>query len=198
MTILLLPVVLIHWGELDFRCWELPFIELKRCLDFGFVVFIVLMWNMLGGLPLDVPQYVKTYSWSMSWYLGCCGLLDTVVLIAHRPDVQFECELVLLTTNIAFYGFLALRVQRPSQQQPPTFCPAPIDWARLASVSNFFEQVAVAQSLGRVSAFRRISFFAITRWFREPKQRTPIWWRGLRLWDEVTLRVEWFIKTLRE
>jgi hypothetical protein len=199
VTLLIAPVALIHWGEPDFRCCELPLVGRRRCLDFGLMVFIVLMWRILGVLPLEIPPYVKACSWSMCWYLGCCGLLDTVVLIAHRPIVKFWCDLILLTGNASFYGSLTIPVQRPAVRQLPACCALPIGtMARLKAGSSFFEQVAAAHERGRTSDFRRGSLLASKPWFHEPKQLIPFWRHGLGLWDDLTHPDEVVLQALRE
>ncbi len=164
VTIALAPVALIHWHDADFHCWEFPFIEVNRCLNFGVAIFVLAMWSMLRWLPLDIPRNVKTYSYSVCIYLACNGVLQTIVLIAHSHLVTLACSIAVLATNLILHCTLAPLAKRPVDVLPEC-CPVvgPEVMARLTSVSNFFEQVDVAQQRGRASALNRLPFFAVAR-----------------------------------
>ena len=100
----------------------------------------------------------------MAIYLGCNGVLETVVLIAHRRLATFVCNVALLAGNVIFYCTLTLLLKRP-QEVFPEFCPVvdPELLARLTSVSSFFDRVDEAQQRGRASALNRIPFCAVAR-----------------------------------
>jgi len=201
VTLSLAPVAIIHWNEYGFRCWQFPVIEVRRCLNFGLVMFIVLMWNMLRWLPVQIPENVRTYSYSMCLYLALGGLIQTIILIKHTFTTGLICNIVLLLLQIALHIALAIRIQRPDPiDYGPRFCPVPSDpdlISRLSSVSNFLDRVSDAQLRGGASALNRLGLLAVTSWFKEPKPISPIYWSLVGIWNDLAERLRYALRALR-
>lgn len=164
VTVGLAPVSIIHWGEADFQCWQFPFWEVHRCLTFGVVVFVVAMWRRLRLIPLDVPRNVKTYTRSMCVYLTCGGVVETVVLIVHTQRATLVWSVVIVATNLFFYGLLGVLAERPAEIRQVERLPIdPQEVAWLSSISCLLARVDEAQRRGRAATLRRLPFFAIVR-----------------------------------
>lgn len=158
LTLLFIPVVLIHRGEPDFNCWQLPMIEIQRSLKFGQCFFIILMWKRLRWLPLQIPENIRVYSWCVGFYSFISGILLTIQLISHNRLTSLICNNVLLIISIIFCIAVFVGFKRPdSLHEPIPMCPIPDPEiiARLTTVEGLMAQIDEAAALARKRAAGR-------------------------------------------
>jgi hypothetical protein len=158
LTLFFIPVVLIHWGEPGFNCWQLPMIEIHRSLKFGQCFFILLMWRRLRWLPLQIPDNIRVYSWCVGCYSFISGILLTIELISHNPLTSVICSNVLLAVSIIFCIAVFAGFKRPDfLHEPIPMCPIPdreiIE--RLTTVEGLMAQLDEAAAFARKRAAGR-------------------------------------------
>jgi len=164
VLVLIPPVGILHWGDPQYQCWEFPLFEMHRCLSVGAAVFVVAMWRKLRSLPLTIPGNVKTYALSICLYLSFLGIIETLVLVGHAPLATRILSVVLLAVNLAFYGSLAVLLERPREVRQMEHAPVdPQEVAWLESISRLFVVADEAQRRGRASALRRLPLFGLCR-----------------------------------
>jgi len=163
VTLGLAPVGIIHWGDAGYKCWEFAFFEIHRCLTFGVVVFVVVMWQKLRLIPLCIPRNTKMYAFSACAYLTFGGLVETVDLIVHTRVMTRVSGVCLLAASLVFHSILGALAERPSVAEPLSLSMDTEDFGWLYSMSSLFARADEAHRRGRVSSLRRLRFLRFTR-----------------------------------
>jgi hypothetical protein len=113
------PIVLVHRGDPGFTCWYLAFFEAHRCVLFGLLVFVGVMWRKLRYLPLPLSRNVQAYAKGVGWLCAANGTLETVAMLVHTPEVSQFCIIALLCSELLVHGYLLLQMRAPEPMLYP-------------------------------------------------------------------------------